>query len=474
MRVLVRGGTIVSSNGMYTADVVCDDGVITAVSAPGRWGDIDETVDASGALVFPGFIDPHVHSRDPGLTHKEDFEHSTAAAAVGGVTTILEMPNVVPPLSDLETFRQRAAYFEQHAHVDFGLWGMSLGSANLDALASLIAEGVAGIKLFWGYALDRKTSELVYNVEDRLPEDLVLPPGNGDVLELFKAVAIAGGLLAAHCEDREVNMASARAIEGRMAAYDDLLESRPEVAEAAAIAVGVEFARFTSCRFHVVHVSSARGLELIRQARAAGLRVTAETCPQYLTLTDESFATTPSMKVYPPIRRRQDRDALWGGLVDGTIDSIGSDHAPHTVEEKQQPLATQPAGAVGVETMARIMITEARRRDLPMERIAWLLSEGTARIYGLYPRKGEIRPGADADMTLVDPEREWVIRNRELHSLHPVSPWDGVSGTGAPVRTLVRGKTVMVDGELVGEPGWGRLVRSARDRVNGAITVGSR
>ncbi len=311
MKLVVRNGTVVSPQGRYPADIVCEDGRIEALFAPGEAPGGEEEIEATGLLVFPGFIDPHVHSRDPGLTEKEDFAHSTLAAAAGGVTTILEMPNTIPPVTDAGTFCERAENHARVAAVDFGLWGLSLGKENLEELPGLVKEGAVGVKLFWGYALNRRTKQLVYNVADESPENLILPPGNGEVLKVFETMARTGGLFAAHCEDREVIEQAQSSLGREIEAYEDLLTSRPDTAEAVTVAVGAEFARTTGCRFHIVHTSSARGLTVVRGAQQRGVPVTAETCPQYLTLTDESYGSIGSvMKVYPPVRRAGDRDAL--------------------------------------------------------------------------------------------------------------------------------------------------------------------
>jgi allantoinase len=471
LRLVVRGGTLVTPQGRYGADIVCEEGRIAALMPPGEAPEGDEEIDARESLVFPGFIDPHVHSRDPGLTEKEDFAHSTRAAAAGGITTLIEMPNAIPPVADAATFRDRAERHARAASVDFGLWGISLGMENIDKLEKLVDEGAVGVKLFWGYALNRETKQLVYNVADEPPENLIPPPGNGEVLAIFEAMARAGGLLAAHCEDRQVIESAGRALGREIESYEDLLASRPDTAEAATIAVGAEFALTTGCRFHVVHISSARGLQAVRGAQVRGIPISAETCPQYLTLTDESYDSVGSlMKVYPPVRRAADRDALWEGVRDGTITSVGSDHAPHTVEQKQQELATAPAGAVGVETLSPLMVDGALSGRLSLERLSWVLSEGTARLYGLYPRKGAILPGSDADLTLVDPAGESEVRDERLHSKHPASPWNGTRLRGSLKAAVVRGNIVMRDGEPVGEP-QGRLVRPVHAR-QGAGSVG--
>jgi allantoinase len=469
MRLRIRHGIVVSSRGRFAADLLCVDGKIASIESRGSTTPVDSEVDASGLLVFPGFIDPHVHSRDPGLTHKEDFAHSSLAAAAGGITTLLEMPNSIPPVTDVATLREKATNYQQSAFVDFGLWALSLGSENLVDIPSLVNEGVVGVKLFWGYALNRLTKQLVYNLADEPPENLVFPPDNGVVLELFSVIAKTGALLAAHCEDRGVLEAAQRALGRPLSSYEDLLAARPDAAEAATIAVGVEFSRATGCRFHVVHMSSERGAAIVRQAQSDGIAVSAETCPQYLSLTDQDFASIgPLMKVYPPVRRKGDQEALWRAVEDGTICSVGSDHAPHTADEKRQGLAVQPAGTVGVETLVPVMLNQMTNGRIAAERLAWVLSEGTARLYGLYPQKGAILPGSDADFTLVDPEADFTIMNESLHSKHPISPWHERRGRGRVRLGILRGEVIMRDGSPNGLPR-GQFVRSKAPAAGASI-----
>lgn len=448
----VNNGRVVMPDGLIDADILCSDGRIAALLEPAAQVASDEQLDAAGQLVFPGFIDPHVHSRDPGMTHKEDFHHSTLGALVGGVTTVLEMPNAVPPVDSVEVFRDRRAHHEQLAWTDFGLWGLALGDANLDQIAPLFAAGVVAVKLFWGYALRRDTRALVYNTADEPPENLMAPPDNGAVLRLFTEVARVGGLLAAHCEDRGVLAAGEQSLGHPIESYDDLLAARPATAEAAAISIASEFSNATGCRFHVVHMASATALESVRAARRRGIPLSAETCPQYLTMTNEDYGRVgPVMKVFPPIRLQSDQDALWAGLNEGSIVSLGSDHAPHTVEEKSQGFATQPAGAVGCETFGPVMVDAMLRGKVSPQQLAHMMSASTAQLYGLYPRKGVIRPGSDADFTIVDPEGSRTIRNSELVAKQPVSPWNGVELRGRPVGSVLRGQVAMIDGAPVGD-----------------------
>jgi dihydroorotase len=466
MSLLVHGGILTTPEGSRRQEILCEGELISAVLPCGERPHTDDAIDASGLLVFPGFIDPHVHSRDPGMTWKEDFAHSTQAAAAGGITTLLEMPNAIPPVTDAVTLEVRSAEHQPVAAVDFGLWGLSLGPANLDELESLFDHGAVAVKLFWGYGLDRVTKELIYNTADAAPESVILPPHNGEVLRVFREVARVGGLLAAHCEDRAILERALQDLGHPILSYRDLLDARPVVAETSAIAIGIEFARATGCRFHVVHLSCERGLQLIRRAQREALAVTAETCPHYLTLTEDSYGRIgPVMKVYPPVRTETDQEALWDGVRDGSITSIGSDHAPHAAEDRQGELGRQPAGTVGVETMVPVVLNEMRRGRVAPERVAWALSEGTARLFGIFPRKGAVRPGSDADLTLVDLTATRVIINGELHSKNPLSPWNGVRVHGSPVMSVLRGAVLMRDGEMVGDRR-GVLVR-ARHRAGG-------
>lgn len=452
MRLLITNGQVSTPNGLDGLDILCEAGKIVGLLERGTHVEADETLDATGKIVFPGFIDPHVHSRDPGQTEKEDFAHSTLGALVAGVTTLLEMPNAIPPVDSVAVFEERRAHHEKSAWVDFGLWGISIGEGNLDQLQPLVEAGVVAIKIFWGYALRRDTKQLVYNLGDEAPENLLLPPNNGQVLAIFREIAQAGGLLAAHCEDRDVLTASEQALGHPIETYQDLLAARPDIAESTSIAIAAEFARATGCRFHVVHMASEKGATTVRAARERGIPISAETCPQYLTLTDESYEQVgPVMKVYPPIRGKSDQNALWDAVNDGTIVSIGSDHAPHTVEQKAQGFGTQPAGAVGCETFGPVMMDAMLRGRTTPERFTEVMSTSTAQLYGLYPRKGVIRPGSDADLTIVDPHGTKEVRNEELVAKQPVSPWHGFSLRGRVETVVLRGQVALRDGKPEGE-----------------------
>ena len=462
MSTIIRNGTVVESTGSFQADIRCSEGRVSAIERGLIARSEDHEIDATGCLVFAGFIDPHVHSRDPGQVHKEDFWHSTRAAAAGGITTVLEMPNALPPVTSPGVFAERAAYLARQAHVDFGLWALLMGDESTSDLVRLRSAGVVAGKLFWGYAFDRQSGSLVYSAASDPSPRMVPPASNGDVWHLLNNARDADLLVGVHCEDASVVRVAERTL-GKPGNPLDLAEARPAVAETVAVASLIELSRACAARVHVVHVSAGRSAELIRRAQADGVQVSAETCPHYLTLDSARPGAGAEMRVFPPVRGGPEAASLWQALLDRTITSIGSDHAPHSLVERAGPFSQQPAGIVGVETMARVLCDQVSKGRISWEQLAWCLSEGTARLFGLYPQKGVLRVGSDADITLVNPQLHWTIKNQELHSKQPLSPWHGMQGRGAPVRTILRGEVVMDHGQLKGAP-TGRLARPLAKR----------
>lgn len=457
MRTLVADGEVVSAQGVARRDILIEDGQIAAVGVDLSHRAVDELIDASGLHVFPGFIDPHVHARDPGFTDKETWLLCSQAAAAGGITTVFQMPNTVPPVTSADVVIDRSTHHERVAHVDFGLWGLVFGNETRDELVSLRRSGVVAAKLFWGYAFDTTAETLVYDAGAR-GEGFIEPATLGAVWSLLQGAAEAELLVGVHCEDPSI-LTSARETIAEVRDYEDLLRTRPECAETVAVSALIELAAASGARVHVLHLSCQRSAELVRNARRSGIHVTAESCPHYLTLTADDYELVgAALKVFPPVRRRENRDHLWAAVTDGTITSVGSDHAPHAPKDRAVEFGIQPAGVTGIETLVPVMLDCVVRGLLSRERLAWLMSEGTARLYGLFPRKGSISKGADGDLTLVDFSRQWTIDNDRLHSKHPMSPWHGATGTGSPVAAVLRGRTIMKDREPVG-PATGQWIR---------------
>jgi allantoinase len=449
MRLKIKNGTVVTGSGSIQTDIVCRDGTIERIGLPEAGPDsVDDEIDASGLLVFPGFIDPHVHSRDPGLTHKEDFAHSTRAAAAGGVTTICEMPNAIPPVTSAAIFEDRAAQHGRVASVDFGLWGLALGPENLPELEGLFAAGAVGVKLFWGYALHRTTRALVYNLADAPSAELIQPPGNGEVLALCREIARIGGLLGAHCEDRGVIEAAEGGLGRPIANYQEMLDIRPDTAEAVSIAIAGELSLASGCRFHVVHTASARGVQAVRRAQAAGARLTAETCPHYLALCAEEIPDgATQFKCCPPIREAENRERLWRGLGEGVIDLVVSDHSPCTPELKRLDIGdfgVAWGGIASLQLSLPAVWTAARARGHPLVDVVRWMAERPAEVAGLR-RKGRIALGGDADFCVFAPDEAFVVDPARLYHRHPVTPYAGRPLAGVVRGTWLRGRPVTGD-----------------------------
>ncbi|MBN6206192.1 allantoinase AllB [Ralstonia pickettii] len=450
---VIENGTIVTENEVYPGNIYVQDGKIKAITNGKLDGEAHEIVDASGKYILPGLIDTHVHSRDGGATYKEDFFHSTQAAAAGGITAIFEMPNTNPPINNVINLERQLENLTPKAHVDFGLWGICLGDLNLNHLEEINQAGVIGFKYFWGYAIHNKTFALIYNYEEGM-EDVIPPADDGEVFRMFEEVAKTGKTFAIHAENSElINYLTEKMKQTGQNDYDALLASRPNLAEALTIQTGIAMAKETGARLHILHVSSAEGVDLIRQAQKEGYPITAETCPHFLFLTNEDFERVgPEMKVYPLVKYKKDQERLWEGIRDGVLTIVCSDHAPHTSEEKQGELWNVPAGMCGVETLAPLMLQAVSDKKISLQQVVSLLSTNPAKQFGVYPQKGSILVDTDADLTIVDMNREAVIQKKQLHSKSKVSAFDGVQIKGIPVQTIVRGITVMKDGEIKGEP----------------------
>lgn len=444
---IVRGGTVVTPRGRGPLDIAASDGRIVAIARRGDLGtSAAQEVDATGRYVLPGVIDGHVHFRDPGLTHKEDMGSGSRSAVMGGVTTVLDMPNTLPPTDSLAHVEQKAALVAGRAWCDVGLVGLVTGEG-VDRLAPMAASGlVVGFKAF----LAATTGDLAR-------------PDDGALIDAMRQVRALGMRLGVHAEDDEIvthEVARLRAA-GRTDALAHV-ESRPVIAEVASISRVGLLARHTGCPIHVFHVSSREGLETIDHWRSQGVDVTAEATPHHCLLGAEDMATLGArMRINPPVRARAEGhgDALLAGLASGRVTAIGTDHSPHTREEKlHEDIWRSVSGFAGVETSLRLFLTHAVHAGrMTLEQYVRASSEGVARAWGLYPRKGAISVGSDADLTIIDLDREGVIRGTDLHGRSDLTPFEGRRTRGAAVGTIVRGRVAMLDGVLVGEPS-GRLI----------------
>ncbi|HEX4213758.1 MAG TPA: dihydroorotase family protein [Candidatus Dormibacteraeota bacterium] len=453
----IRGATVYTPQGPVEADVRVDMGTIIAVGDEASTGEDPEEIDGGGLWLLPGAVDAHVHSRDPGLPEKEDFRSLTAAAAAGGVTTVVDMPNTIPAVDTDEVFWEKAADVAQRASVDFALWGVVRSSAAEADLRGLAVAGAVGIKAYLGYALRRENRQITYTLDLGDP-GLEAPPDYGTLARCAPLLAELGLPLAVHAEDPGILREFARPADS----YAEVLASRPALAEAVAVAALDRIARATGCTVHIVHLSSRAGLDAAWQALAASSPMILETCSQYLWCTDEDVERIgPWGKMYPPIRTADDRDALREGLREGVIDRVATDHAPHEDAEKSgRSWGEAAAGSPGVQTLYISCLELARRWGDPALAVRWV-AEAPARSLRIWPRKGGIQVGADADLVLVDPRAETrmeprMMRSRQVHGLF--------EGQTFPFRVRAvwsRGRLVARDGEPLPASGHGRLVRPA-------------
>ena len=459
---IIRNGTIVTPQDTFAGDIAIKDGKIQQILCPGTDVPSREVYDAAGQHVFAGFIDTHVHSRDGGATYKEDFLHSTLSAACGGITTLLEMPNAVPAVANLKNLHAQKANLASKAFIDFGMWGLSVGDLNNHELPALADEGVVGFKFFWGYAIRKDTYGLIYSPKTQ-DENTIPPLSDGEVYRIFETMAHTGRELAIHAENASIIRELSARIrpEDFKNPYEALLCQRPVLAEVATVQLAIRMAKETGAHLHILHVSAAETVELVRRAQQEGIHVTAETCPHYLLLTADRFEEVGNMmKGYPPVRRQSDQDALWAGLRDGTLNHVCSDHAPHTKEEKQGTLADIPAGMCGIESMVPLMATAVCDGKLTMNQLAAVLSENPARQYGLYPQKGSLLPGTDADVTIIDFRKTGKVEEEKLHSVSKVTAFDGFPLKGLPVAVFLRGNLIARNGEPATEEITGKFIRA--------------
>ena len=446
---VIRNGTVVTPDADFIASVAIRDGHIIAVGDDAAMPAAAETLDATGLHVLPGAIDVHVHFRDPGYPHKEDFGTGTAAAAFGGVTTVFDMPNTIPPTGTAEVLAAKHAIASASAHVDYGLYGL-LGEDTIANVGELVAGGVIGFKLYMG------------NTFGKIPS-----PSTGAMLEAFEVVAPTGKRVSLHAETNsimELRETRLRA-SGRIDALAHLA-ARPAVVAVEAVSRAAILSEWTGARAHILHISSAAELRPLAEARARGVDITGETCPHYMMLSSEDYARLGGIiRVNPPVREKSDHEPLWRALADGVIDMIATDHAPHAPEEKtREDIWTVDCGFPGVETQMPLMLTEvARGRFSIRDYVRWSAAN-PARIWGLAPRKGAIRPGADADIAIVDLAARWTIDDAKLQSRSKITPWHGREVRGLPLHTLVRGRFVMRDRQLMAATrGWGRSVHEVQN-----------
>ncbi len=449
---VIHPGLIVQSQGITSGSIAIKDGKIIAITDGPYTGSTREVIDEPELAALPGLIDPHTHMRDPGMTKAEDWTTGTRAAAAGGVTTVLEHPNTVPPASTIEGFNYKKKIASSKAIVDFGLIA-GAGEENLDDIEALARAGAVAYKTFM---LPRTGPSLIG----------CTTTDDGVLYELFAAVGRTGRPHNVHAESHPLvrHFGQVLSDQGRCAPTDHA-PARPVVSEVEAFVRAMTLAGPTGVRLNFVHASSGSAVDRVLLFREAGLaNVTIETCPHYLLLTSERMGEVgPYAKVNPPLRSEAERARLWENLQAGAIATIGSDHAPHPrndIERGWNDITASPGGSPGLALMLPVLLTQVDSGHIDLPTLTRLTSENVARLYGLYPRKGTLTIGADADIVLVDLRAHHIVAQNQLHTTDPRMSrmWEGYSTVGTPVMTIVRGRVVMRNGEVVGKSGYGQFI----------------
>lgn len=450
---LVKNGKIVTAECVFSGNIAVKEGKIAAVLLAGEEPEAKKVIDAKGNYVFPGAIDTHAHLNDPGYEWREDYEHGTAAAAVGGYTTIIDMPlQNEPAMTNATIFDKKYEKVSPNAYVDYCFWG-GLIPDNFQDLKGMDEKGCVAFKSFIG-PVSPDYSSLNY----------------GQVYEAMQIIHEFDGRAGFHCEDfaaikwQEQRMKK----EGRLD-WNGFLESRPVVAEMVATVDVIELAKATGCKAHICHVSSPDVAQKIKEAQQEGYDITAETCSHYLSMTEEDVIKNgPLFKCAPPLRSQEEVDRLWTYVEDGTFSGIASDHSPCSYDEKFKEILGNKietpfdvwGGISGIQSGFQVSFHEGCvKRGISPSVLANAMAKKPAEAFGIYGKKGDIRTGFDADFIIVDANKEWEITEDSLLYVNKISAFVGMKGKGLPVCTIVRGEVVAEDGKVVGEKGFGNLVK---------------
>jgi len=438
---LIRNGTAVLEDRTIRADILTEDGKITRI-AKKISARTDEVLDARGKFVLPGVVDVHAHIGDPQFTRREDFTTGTRAAAAGGVTTVVDMV-LKTPVDNPEAAKEKINRGARQGLVDFSLHAGMMNSANIGNVEALTQLGIFSFKAFMcaPYYVDRAT-----------------------LLALMKSTAALRAITNVHAEDEELSQHLTAELK-RARRVDPIAhnESKPNAVEEKAIKEAIELARTARSKLHISHMSTSQGASLVAAAKREKVNVSAETCPHYLTLTRaDVLKLGPYLKMSPPLKTETDVLALWRGLAKGTVDMISSEHAPGEADEKEigwDNIWDAWGGIPSIETMLPIVLSEGVNKNrITLRRAAEVLSENPAKRFGLYPRKGHIKVGADGDFTIVDLSAEKKVKASDLHYKVGWTPYEGWLLKGWPTVTMVRGQVVMKDGQVIAKEGLAQFV----------------
>jgi dihydropyrimidinase len=437
---LIKGGWVITGKGIVKCDVALKGGKIGEVKKELKSAEAKKVIEASHKYVLPGIIDVHVHP-----VYEDDMGGVSYTAAFGGTTTLIHFAYAKPGMRLIETIEKYKEDGLKQSYLDFGLHGTLFDPASqIKEIPKAFELGVSSFKMFMTYAkLGWMTDD--YHLAEAM--DLISQYGG------LAMVHAESGLVTDYLEDR-----SLRRGEDQKRVF---LKTRPDILEAEGIFRALSIARVMRCPLYIVHLSTALGVEVLRQAKKEGQKVYVETCPQYLTLTDKVLQQWGApAKIGPPLRTEKDRLALWEAIHEGVIDVIASDHAPKA-KKKEDPFFEAPYGSPQAETMLTVAYDEGVNRGrIKLTRLVQLLSEMPAKIFGLYPKKGVIQKGADGDLVIFDPTRLHQIRHQTQHSKAPYTLYEGRRCRGKPVLVIQKGRILIENGEMKGEPGQGEFLKT--------------
>ena len=446
----ISGGDVYLGGQLVRADLLIDEGRIAAVVETDNTAEAAETIDATDRLILPGIIDTHAHTREPGFTHKEDFLTASKAGAAGGVTTMIDMPNVEPPTDTVETFLEKREQADANSIIDFGHW---VAGTKLEEIAKLADAGATGYKIF--------------QVSGAYPHDPRLAMNDeASLLKAFRAIEKTGLPLNVHPFNQSLfeELSEEAFAAGKPANWYTFGEVyTTDAIWHTAVNTLINLQALTDVRLNLVHTHSAGSLRLIRAAKAKGQRVTASVDPKYYHLTRDDLMRLKG-RACPGGFITEDADRMaeiWKSLNDGTIDSIDADHAPHTLEELEQMEDDAWHSAMGspqYDWQYTITLTDVNNGKISLRRAVELLSEAPARMLGIFPKKGALVPGSDADLVLVDIDREMTLSDEGLYTKVGWTPYLGWKVKGYVALTMLRGTVVARDREIVGTPGYGQYV----------------
>jgi allantoinase len=447
---LVRGDLVLKDGVIRDSAVGVKDGRIVGLFHSGQTPAAKEVFDHRGCLIFPGAVDAHVHSYSvPGA---EGFESSTAAAAAGGVTTLIEMPyDAGAPTTTPEAFREKIDRVKGRARVDVALLATLKKDGSPEVIEPLVALGACGFKL-----------SLFETDPDRFPR---IP--DGVLWEILPRLARYPIPVGFHAENDDLIFHLMEAYRRKGETHPQAhCETRPPISETLAVLKLLELAHWTRFALHIYHASHPRSIDLIRHFRIDGVDVSVETCPHYLLLSQRDMDRLRALgKINPPLRTEEETEAMWDALRQGDIDMVTSDHAPWPLERKQSSdIFANASGAPGVETLLPLLFSEGMiERGFSAVRIAQIVAEKPARRFRLYPRKGHIGLGADADFAVIDPRVRWTIHGADLHSSARWTPFEGMEVTGKVIRTILRGNVIFDGREVLARPGSGQFIAATKE-----------